>query len=275
MEISTKSISKRTVAMALVAGSVLMGLATTANADSYEVKSGDTLSSIAVAHDTSIDKLLQTNHKNVNDVLYVGDTLTINNDNETADTYTIKSGDSLSKIAHDHNMTLVDLLSVNPTLSATSLILPGQVINLTSNSSVQATAPATTTVDRASAIVDNAPVAQAVTTQAVEPVATTQTTVEAQPVATNTATTTSNSGSVYDQFISAGGTDALWNNIVMPESGGNPDASNGQYHGLGQTNQSWGSGDVASQTQGMIDYAVSRYGSIDNAINVRNAQNWW
>ena len=38
----------------------------------------------------------------------------------------------------------------------------------------------------------------------------------------------------------------------MPESSGNPNASNGQYHGLGQTNQSWGTGSVASQTQGMV-----------------------
>ena len=49
----------------------------------------------------------------------------------------------------------------------------------------------------------------------------------------------------------------------MPESSGNPNASNGQYHGLGQTNQSWGTGSVASQTQGMANYAKSRYGSWD------------
>ena len=41
----------------------------------------------------------------------------------------------------------------------------------------------------------------------------------------------------------------------MPESGGNVNASNGQYHGLGQTNQSWGYGSVSNQTKGMISYA--------------------
>ena len=45
---------------------------------------------------------------------------------------------------------------------------------------------------------------------------------------------------VYQEFIKAGGTKALWEKIVLPESGGDPNASNGQYHGLGQTNQSWG-----------------------------------
>ncbi|GAK31488.1 ATP-binding protein [Weissella oryzae SG25] len=88
-------------------------------------------------------------------------------------------------------------------------------------------------------------------------------------------TNTTNTGSTYDQFINAGGTPALWNSVVMPESGGNPSASNGIYHGLGQTNQGWGYGSVASQTAGMINYAVSRYGSIDAAIAFRAANGWW
>ena len=85
-----------------------------------------------------------------------------------------------------------------------------------------------------------------------------------------------NQGSVYDQFIAAGGTDAMWKYIVMPESGGNPNAvSPNGYRGLGQTKQSWGTGTVAQQTTGMINYAVTRYGSIDNAIKFRQANGWW
>ena len=77
------------------------------------------------------------------------------------------------------------------------------------------------------------------------------------------------------QFLAAGGTEELWNAIVMPESGGNVNASNGQYHGLGQTNQSWGYGSVSNQTKGMISYAKERYGSIGNAISFRQANGWW
>ncbi|MEE0002611.1 hypothetical protein [Weissella confusa] len=85
-----------------------------------------------------------------------------------------------------------------------------------------------------------------------------------------------NQGSVYDQFIAAGGTDAMWKYIVMHESGGNPNAvSPNGYRGLGQTKQSWGTGTVAQQTAGMINYAVTRYGSIDNAIKFRQANGWW
>ena len=55
-----------------------------------------------------------------------------------------------------------------------------------------------------------------------------------------TSSTSSRTQSVYQRFLAAGGTEEMWEKIVLPESGGNPNASNGQYHGLGQTNQSWG-----------------------------------
>ncbi|MDW3799282.1 hypothetical protein QI280_06735 [Staphylococcus saprophyticus] len=81
---------------------------------------------------------------------------------------------------------------------------------------------------------------------------------------------------VYSQFIEAGGTKALWDNIVMPESSGNPDAVNELgYRGLGQTKEAWGKGSVEEQTKGMIKYAEDRYGSIDAAIDFRLANGWW
>lgn len=88
--------------------------------------------------------------------------------------------------------------------------------------------------------------------------------------------TTQSTNDVYDQFIEAGGTKALWDNIVMPESSGNPDAVNELgYRGLGQTKESWGTGSVEEQTKGMINYAEERYGSVDAAINFRVANGWW
>lgn len=84
------------------------------------------------------------------------------------------------------------------------------------------------------------------------------------------------SGSVYSQFIAAGGTPAMWRTIVLPESGGNPNVvSAAGYRGLGQTKEAWGSGSVATQTQGMLGYATSRYGSVDGALKFRNANGWW
>lgn len=83
-------------------------------------------------------------------------------------------------------------------------------------------------------------------------------------------------GSVKAQFLQAGGTEAMWNAIVLPESGGDPNAVNpAGYRGLGQTKESWGTGSVAEQTKGMINYANERYGSVDNAISARQSKGWW
>ncbi|RIM23505.1 hypothetical protein BUY35_13430 [Staphylococcus cohnii] len=81
---------------------------------------------------------------------------------------------------------------------------------------------------------------------------------------------------VYSEFIEAGGTKALWDNIVMPESSGDPEAVNELgYKGLGQTKEAWGTGTVEEQTTGMINYAEERYGSIEAAIDFRLANGWW
>ncbi|AIG65206.1 LysM peptidoglycan-binding domain-containing protein [Weissella tructae] len=82
--------------------------------------------------------------------------------------------------------------------------------------------------------------------------------------------------SVYDRFLNAGGTAAMWTHIVMPESGGNPNAlSPNGYRGLGQTKEAWGVGSVEEQTAGMLNYASQRYGSIAGAISFRLANGWW
>ena len=56
----------------------------------------------------------------------------------------------------------------------------------------------------------------------------------------------------------------MWDSIVMPESTGNPNAVNGQYSGLFQTNQSsFNAGNsVAQQTKGALKYAKERYGCL-------------
>lgn len=170
----------------------------------------------------------------------------------SADTYSVKSGDTLSEIAETNNTTIEKLAALNGIINVNFLSI-GQEIEVSADASTAESAAVTTTA----------------TSEATTTVATATTT-----STTSSATTTS--GSVYDQFIAAGGTDAMWTAIVMPESGGNPDAvsANG-YRGLGQTKEAWGTGSVATQTAGMINYAVSRYGSIENAISFRQANGWW
>lgn len=87
----------------------------------------------------------------------------------------------------------------------------------------------------------------------------------------------SSNGSVKSRFLNAGGTEEMWQHIVMPESTGNPNATNGQYSGLFQMSPQSGNGtgSVEEQTKSAIKYANDRYGSLDNAISERQSKGWW
>nr|CCC57264.1 peptidoglycan-binding protein [Weissella thailandensis fsh4-2] len=195
----------------------------------------------------------------------------------SADTYTVKSGDTLSSIAADHNTTVDRILNVNK-IADSNMIFVGEQFELddqAANAQTQAVAPASSAATTQQSVAASvAPAASQAPSQAAAPASSAATTTKTS-TASNSASSSSASGSTYDQFIAAGGTSELWESVVMPESGGNVNASNGQYHGLGQTNQSWGSGSVENQTKGMLNYADSRYGSIDNAISFRAANGWW
>ncbi|GEA94610.1 hypothetical protein WVI01_05330 [Weissella viridescens] len=155
-----------------------------------------------------------------------------------------------------NNITNVDMIFAGETLEtegqATTVAAPVQ----------QAAAPVAQATP-----VQQAPVQQAAPKQAAPAVQAAPAQQAAAPAA---------SGSTYAQFIANGGTDAMWHTIVRPESGGNPNAvSPNGYRGLGQTKEGWGTGSVAQQTQGMVNYATSRYGSVSNAISFRQANGWW
>lgn len=235
--------NKKMITALAVAGMATFALTADASADTYTVQSGDTLSQIAANHSTTIDTLVANNAIANANVIYVGEQLEI---------------DAVaSNASYDATQAYVAPVVASQAPAATEAV-------------VASAEPVATSVP-ATVVASAEPVVAATsaedTTAYTAPVATT-------PVATTT-TTAAASGSTYDQFIAAGGTDAMWTAIVMPESGGNVDASNGQYHGLGQTNQSWGYGSVSEQTSGMLNYATSRYGSVDNAIAFRADNGWW
>lgn len=204
---------------------------------------------------------------------------TANADTKIDDTHVrVEAGDTVSSIANKYGTDVSTIASAS-NLSDANKIFVGDILVLTPEAQQPTTNNVQAPVASQTPVVSQAqPASQAtVNTQPVQnqpvqsqaPVQQSTTPVQSQPA------TPVVSGSVHDQFISAGGTEAMWSSIVMPESGGNPNATNGQYSGLGQTNQSWGTGSVASQTQGMINYANSRYGSVAGAVAFRQAHGWW
>nr|WP_072152825.1 LysM peptidoglycan-binding domain-containing protein [Weissella viridescens] len=213
-----------------------------------------------------------------------------------AATYTVQKGDTLSEIASKFNLTVEDLVSTNK-IADKNLVFTDQKIEVAKASDADKANDADAEKAAQKAALEAKQAAQEQAAQkaaaqkaaeanneeakpAAEVKSTTQETeqpaaVEAvKPVAKPAAT--SGSGSTYDEFIANGGTDAMWQTIVQPESGGNPNAvSPNGYTGLGQTKESWGTGSVADQTKGMVGYATSRYGSVESAISFRQANGWW
>ena len=210
-----------------------------------------------------------------------------------AATVTAQSGDTVSKLADEYGVSINSIEKANNINSDTHLIFAGQKYDIpdsektqttNNNAQVQQAAQAQQQASAAQAQQQAASVQQTAQTQqqasaaqAQQQAASVQQTAQTQQ-ASNAATkqAASTGGSTYSQFIAAGGTDALWNTVVQPESGGNPNAvSPNGYHGLGQTKEGWGYGSVASQTAGMLNYATSRYGSVGGAVAFRQAHGWW
>lgn len=100
----------------------------------YTVKSGDTLWKIANANGISVDELKSANNLSSNS-LSIGQLLLIPSKNQSpsqpGETYTVKSGDSLWKIANQFNTTVSNLKSLN-NLSSDVLQI-GQVLKVSSN----------------------------------------------------------------------------------------------------------------------------------------------
>ncbi|WP_110064014.1 LysM peptidoglycan-binding domain-containing protein [Cytobacillus oceanisediminis] len=115
-----------------------------ASADTYVVKKGDTLSQLATKYKTTVPELKKRNNLS-SDFLFINQTLQLPGtskeqknskpavvtppaNSNTNYTYTVKPGDTLSKIALNHKISLVDLMGWN-NLSH-HIIRPGQVLKV-------------------------------------------------------------------------------------------------------------------------------------------------
>ena len=99
MILNLKNTNKKTkVGLISLAATALFFLPTLANADSYTVKSGDTLSAIAASHNTTVDQIAQKNKISnihlisVGQVLELDDTATSTTTAESSNSTTTTSG---------------------------------------------------------------------------------------------------------------------------------------------------------------------------------------
>lgn len=134
---------KKQMVSIAAAAMISSAFAAQASADTHVVKKGDTLYHLAIKYNTTVKEIVSLNRLH-SDFLSINQKLQIPGDNSStqeaskpakpaapaasASTYTVKSGDTLSKIALQHNMSLKDLMDLNK-LSG-HLIFPGQVFKV-------------------------------------------------------------------------------------------------------------------------------------------------
>ena len=276
---------KKLLAVSTAAVAVTTGVTATADAATHTVKSGDTLFEISKQYGTTVDALKADNGLNSNLIL-PNQVIKVNEakaeNTEATTEYTVVSGDTLGKIASKYDVTVSQLKAWNNLNS--DLIVVGQTLSL--QAPAQSAEPATAPVAQQAPVQQTETQVEAPAYQANYQAPTQSYKAPAQPTYNKVQTSqtshkapaqsASTGGSTKAQFLAAGGTEAMWNTIVLPESSGNPNAvSPNGYQGLGQTKESWGTGSVATQTKGMLNYAKQRYGSVDAAIAFRAQNNWW
>lgn len=154
-----------------------------------------------------------------------------------ADSYTVKSGDTLSAIAKEKNTT-VDAIAKKNKISNVNLITVGQVLEIEDANATNKTSEQTTT-------------SKTDTTQAT--------------------TTVSASDGLSAEDAAA----KEW--IAQKESSGSYTAQNGQYYGRYQLSLSYLNGDLSPENQEKVanQYVVNRYGSWSAAKNFWLANGWY
>lgn len=155
----------------------------------------------------------------------------------SAESYTVKSGDTLSAIAKEKNTT-VDAIAKKNKISNVNLITVGQVLEIEDDKAT------TNTTEQASTSKDN----------------------------TGQATTTvSASDGLSAEDVAA----KEW--IAQKESSGSYTAQNGQYYGRYQLSLSYLNGDLSEANQEKVanQYVVNRYGSWSAAKNFWLANGWY
>ncbi|MYY53206.1 C40 family peptidase [Ligilactobacillus salivarius] len=204
------------------AAGVLLASSTAANADStttHKVKQNETVWALSKKYGVSIQSIEKLNRINSNHLIITGQTLQIPskdgsqtvNKNDNKSTYTIKSGDTLWRIAQNNHISLDELLSLN-NLNASDIIYPGQVIKLTSTAATSTsstqqqvqdkaavTTPATDNQSSQAQATSASSSSQAVSTAQSSSAATTATSSSVTTPAASQAATTSSSSSVAQQ----------------------------------------------------------------------------
>lgn len=213
--------------------------------------------------------------KNANKIMLAGAVAlgltAIANTEASADTYTVRQGDTVWGLAQAHNVSISEIDAVNPNINVdTHLIIVGDTINLPDGVTVTLPSETANTVATQPVVANEQPVVQEVVSPVVtqeQPVveqATVAPQVQVQEQPQVQATTAPVSSSAKEI-------------IAGRESGGDYNAQNGRYQGKYQLDASYLNGDYSPANQERVadNYVAERYGSWDNALAFWNNNGWY
>ena len=156
------------VATTAFVGTVAVGGSQIADADTYTIKSGDTLWDIAVNNGTTVDALMKDNNLSSH-LIYPGDKLNYSSGSSSSveklaqvkndGYYTIALGDTLGTVADKFGTSVDNLVEIN-NLSNPHLVYVGQVIKVDGNAAPKATPAVAQAAPVQAAPVQAAPVAR-------------------------------------------------------------------------------------------------------------------
>ena len=249
--------TKGFIASLAICGGILLGT-TNANADTYTVQNGDTLSAVAQKTNTSVETLANINHiANVNEIT-VGQKLETNY--VETDEYVVQSGDTLSAIALKYGVSVEEIKNANGLSS--DLLLVGQKLKVGGQLQPQTQAQ---TEPQA----EPQPQTEAQPQVQAEPQAEPQ--AQVQPQEQPQVQPQTQQPTLNDNEQSA----KNW--IAQKESNGSYSATNGQYVGKYQLSSSMLNGDYSPENQERVadNYVTQRYGSWQNAKEAWLANGWY
>ncbi|MGO3610380.1 MAG: LysM peptidoglycan-binding domain-containing protein, partial [Enterococcus sp.] len=190
-------------------------------------------------------------------------------DAHASETYTVQSGDTLSKISHKFagNDSLVDAIAKANKISNVNMIFAGQELSIDGDAKAEK-APAQAAPVHVQESTEAAP------QQAAAPVQ------EAAPVQQAQAAPAPAAAPVQQEAAPAAAPAATssakeW--IAQRESGGSYSATNGQYIGRYQLSSSYLNGDYSEANQESVadQYVTSRYGSWEGAQAFWQSNGWY
>ena len=261
------------------AASLILPMAVQAET-TYTVKSGDTLSEIALTHGTTVDKLAKLNKINNIHLIHAGQILEL--DAATEDTDATPVQESQIYEAETSASAKTSQASEVTTTASVQESQTSEVITSAPAETSQ-TSEAPTEANQTNEVSSAVSVETSQTTSA--PVETSQTSeaTTAEPTETKTSQTNEVAASAEENQTTSNTSGLSTSDaaakefIAQKESGGNYNAKNGQYYGRYELSDSFLNGDLSEENQERVAdaYVSSRYGSWTAAQAFWNANGWY